>query len=156
MFGITVDVYAMVGIHVNLGYLQLDNRRMDKRHSAYTQPVATFWPTHPTHNIPPPTHAPHCTCWSSIQVPITCPAALWHNTLIRAVHKYVFYFTYNYVKGMLPWNNPGFTFCEQGSCTKFYFTGRDYKHSLEMQKLLKNEIGSIDVFLILFSGAEPR
>ena len=37
-----------------------------------------------------------------------------------------------------------------------YFAGRDYKHSLEMQKLLKNEIGSIDVFLILLNGAETR
>ena len=38
----------------------------------------------------------------------------------------------------------------------FKSLGRDYKHSLEMQKLLKNEIGSIDVFLLLFSGAATR
>jgi hypothetical protein len=35
-------------------------------------------------------------------------------------------------------------------------SGRDYEHSLAMQKLLKNEIGSIDVFLLLFSGAATR
>ena len=35
-------------------------------------------------------------------------------------------------------------------------SGRDYQHSLAMQKLLKNEIGSIDVFLLLFSGAATR
>ncbi len=34
--------------------------------------------------------------------------------------------------------------------------GRDYQHSLAMQKLLKNDIGSIDVFLLLFSGAATR
>jgi len=39
---------------------------------------------------------------------------------------------------------------------KVNFIGRDYKHSLEMQKLLKNEIGSVDVFLLLFSGASTR
>ena len=36
------------------------------------------------------------------------------------------------------------------------FKGRDYKHSLEMQKILRNQIGSIEVFLLLFNGGEPR
>ena len=34
--------------------------------------------------------------------------------------------------------------------------GRDYRHSLEMQKVLKHEIGSVDVFLLLFSGQSTR
>ena len=34
--------------------------------------------------------------------------------------------------------------------------GRDYQHSLEMQKILKHRIKSIDVFLLLFSGATTR
>ena len=40
--------------------------------------------------------------------------------------------------------------------THFFFSGRDYQHSLEMQKILKNVIQSVDVFLLLFSGASTR
>ena len=34
--------------------------------------------------------------------------------------------------------------------------GRDFKHSKAMQRALKNDIKSIDTFLILFSGANAR
>jgi hypothetical protein len=34
--------------------------------------------------------------------------------------------------------------------------GRDYKHTLEMQKLLKNELKSFDVILLLTKGDDTR
>ena len=34
--------------------------------------------------------------------------------------------------------------------------GRDYKHVLEMAKIMKNEVKAVDVFLLLFNGQNPR
>ncbi len=36
------------------------------------------------------------------------------------------------------------------------FLGRDYKHSIEMQKIIKNELKSFDVILLLFNGKATR
>ena len=34
--------------------------------------------------------------------------------------------------------------------------GRDYKHALEMAKIMKQEVKAVDVFLLLFNGQNPR
>merc|ERR1719210_869830 len=34
--------------------------------------------------------------------------------------------------------------------------GRDYKHALEMAKIMKNDVKSVDVFLLLFNGQRLR
>ena len=34
--------------------------------------------------------------------------------------------------------------------------GRDYEHAIAMANILKNEILSVDVFLLLFNGQIPR
>ena len=34
--------------------------------------------------------------------------------------------------------------------------GRDYEHTLEMATLLKNELKTVDVYLLLFHGQKPR
>jgi hypothetical protein len=38
----------------------------------------------------------------------------------------------------------------------FIYTGRDYKHTLEMQKILKDELKSFDLILILVKGGQTR
>ena len=37
-----------------------------------------------------------------------------------------------------------------------HFLGRDYQQTLEMQKLLRNEIGSFDAILLFWKGTETR
>ena len=34
--------------------------------------------------------------------------------------------------------------------------GRDYQHALDMANILKDEVKSVDVFLLLFNGGNPR
>jgi len=39
---------------------------------------------------------------------------------------------------------------------EFLLLGRDYKQSLDMQRLLKKDIGSFDAILLLFKGTDTR